>query len=163
MVLEFAGKSGVEHARSVDDGEVCQVLRDLRRRRKGEKRLFAYWDAGARRWHDVSAEEINEYLREISGDRMSAKDFRTWHGTVKAAEELAVEGAQPTAAKRKRAVAHAIKEVAEMLGNTPTVARASYVDPRVIDRYEKGDIADTDPSRSVEENEREVLELLSED
>ena len=163
MVLEFTGKSGVQHAAPVEDGEVCQVLRDLRRRRSGERRLFAYWDPAARRWREVTAEEINEYLREISGEQMSAKDFRTWHGTVKAAEELAAEGPQPTKAKRKKAVSKAMKEVAELLGNTPTVARASYVDPRVIERYEEGKVADVDPDAPREETEEEVLELLTED
>jgi DNA topoisomerase-1 len=162
VVLEFTGKSGVEHAHSIDDGEVCQVLRDLRRRRNGEKRLFAYWDGGARRWRDVTAEEINEYLREISGEQMSAKDFRTWQGTVKAAEQLAAEGPQPTRTKRRKAVSKAMKEVAELLGNTPTVARASYVDPRVIELYENGKTADVDPDAPHEENEEEVLELLGE-
>jgi DNA topoisomerase IB len=163
MVLEFTGKSGVQHAAPVEDGEVCQVLRDLRRRRAGERRLFAYWDGAARRWREVSADEINEYLREISGEQMSAKDFRTWHGTVKAAEELAAEGPQPTKAKRKKAVSKAMKEVADLLGNTPTVARASYVDPRVIERYEQGKVADVDPDAPREETEEEVLELLTED
>jgi DNA topoisomerase IB len=163
VVLEFTGKSGVEHANPVQDGEVCQVLRDLRRRRRGERRLFAYWDGAARRWREVSADEINEYLREISGEQMTAKDFRTWHGTVRAAEELAAEGPQPTQAKRKKAVAKAMKEVADMLGNTPTVARASYVDPRVIELYHEGKVADVDPDTPHEEAEEEVLELLSED
>ena len=163
VILEFPGKSGVEHANPVDDGEVCQVLRDLRRRRKGEKRLFAYWDPDLRRWREVTADEINEYLREISGEQMTAKDFRTWHGTVKAAEELAVQGPQPTKTKRKKAVSKAMKEVAELLGNTPTVARNSYVDPRVIELYEKGEVADVDPEAPREEKEEEVLELLAED
>jgi DNA topoisomerase IB len=160
VMLEFTGKSGVEHATSVDDGEVCQVLRDLRRRRKDAERLFAYWDAGARRWREIRAEDINEYLREISGEQMTAKDFRTWHGTVKAAEELAAVGPQPTRAKRKKAVSKAMKEVAELLGNTPTVARASYVDPRVIERYEDGEVADVE---SADDTEEAVLELLTED
>jgi DNA topoisomerase IB len=161
VILEFTGKSGIEHSHTVGDGEVCQVLRDLKRRRQGEKRLFAYWSA--KRWHVVSADEINEYLREVSGEEMTAKDFRTWHGTVKAAEELAEIGPQPTKAKRKKAVSKAMKEVAEMLGNTPTVARNSYVDPRVVERYHEGKVADVAPSDSKEETEEEVLELLSED
>jgi DNA topoisomerase IB len=161
VILEFTGKSGVQHNHTVGDGEVCQVLRDLKRRRKGEKRLFAYWSAN--RWHVVSADEINEYLREISGEEMTAKDFRTWHGTVKAAEELAEIGPQPTKAERKKAVSKAMKEVAELLGNTPTVARNSYVDPRVVELYHEGKVADVEPSDSKEETEEEVLELLSED
>jgi DNA topoisomerase IB len=92
---------------------------------------------------------INDYLGEISGERMTAKDFRTWHGTVKAAVELAEAGPQPTEAKRKKAVAHAMKEVAGLLGNTPAVARASYVDPRVIERYEDGETIARDTERAV--------------
>jgi DNA topoisomerase I len=163
MVLDFPGKSGVEHSHPVDDGEVCTVLRDLKRRRKGEKRLFAYWDPARRRWREVHADEINEYLREISGEDMTAKDFRTWHGTVKAAEELAAAGPQPTKAKQKKAVSHAMKQVAELLGNTPTVARNSYVDPRVVDLYQAGKVADVSPGDPREQAEEEVLELLSED
>jgi DNA topoisomerase IB len=160
VMLEFTGKSGVEHATAVEDGEVCQVLRDLKRRRAGADRLFAYWDPSSRRWRDVRADEINDYLREISGEQMTAKDFRTWHGTVKAAEELAEAGPQPTKAKRKKAVSKAMREVADLLGNTPTVARASYVDPRVIERFEQGKVADVDSDDSTEEA---VLELLTED
>ncbi|HET6534353.1 MAG TPA: DNA topoisomerase IB [Actinoplanes sp.] len=163
VILEFTGKSGVEHSHRVGDGEVCQVLRDLKRRRKGERRLFGYWDSGLRRWRTVAADEINEYLREISGEEMTAKDFRTWHGTVKAAEELAEIGPQPTRAKRKKAVSKAMKEVADMLGNTPTVARNSYVDPRVVELYEEGKVADVAEAETKEETEEEVLELLSED
>lgn len=156
VLLEFPGKSGVEHAGTVDDGEVCAVLKDLKRRRRGERRLFAYWDRAARRWQEVHAHTVNEYLKEISGEQMTAKDFRTWHGTVKAAAELAEAGPQPTRAKRTKAVAHAMKEVADLLGNTPAVARSAYVDPRVIDKFENG---------TVVENGREfgVRDLLDSD
>jgi DNA topoisomerase-1 len=156
VLLEFTGKSGVEHSASVGDGEVCSVLKDLKRRRRGRTRLFAYWNSSTRRWQEIHADTVNEYLREISGEQMTAKDFRTWHGTVKAAQELAAAGPQPTEAKRKKAVAHAMKEVAELLGNTPAVARASYVDPRVIEHYADGEVVE-------EGDEKEVLELLSED
>jgi DNA topoisomerase-1 len=152
-VLEFPGKSGVQHSATVGDGEVCEVLRELRRRRGGKERLFAWYDRSARRWQEVRADEINEYLRDISGEKMTAKDFRTWHGTVKAARELASIGPQPTKAKRKKAVSHAMKEVAELLGNTPTVARASYVDPRVIEKYEDGEVV-------ASGEEKEVRKLL---
>jgi DNA topoisomerase I len=161
MLLEFTGKSGVEHAAPVGDGEVCAVLRELKRRRRGEKRLFAHWDPHARRWREIDADDINAYLREISGEQMTAKDFRTWHGTVKAAAELAAAGPQPTENKRKKAVAHAIREVAGMLGNTPAVARSSYVDPRVVDLFEDGKVADVKPDTPRETAEREVLDLLT--
>jgi DNA topoisomerase-1 len=154
VLLEFTGKSGVEHTRSVGDGEVCAVLRDLKRRRRGEERLFAYWDRSRRTWREIRAGAINDYLREISGEQMTAKDFRTWHGTVKAAAELAATGPQPTAAKRRKAVAEALHEVADMLGNTPAVARSAYVDPRVIEHYRHGRTAGS---------EEELLDLLGDD
>ncbi|MEV4702707.1 DNA topoisomerase IB [Actinoplanes sp. NPDC049316] len=154
VVLEFVGKSGKEHARPVEDGEVCQVLRDLRKRRSGEERLFAYWDPAQKRWREVRADDVNEYLREISGTQMTTKDFRTWHGTVKAAGELAEAGPQKSRTARKKAVSHAMKEVAELLGNTPAVARASYVDPRVVEAYEEGETVD-------EPTEEAVLDMLA--
>ena len=154
VVLEFPGKSGVEHAAPVGDDEVGAVLTDLKRRRRGQDRLFAYWDPAARRWPLVHADMINDYLREITGEQMTAKDFRTWHGTLKAARELAAAGPQPTEPKRKKAVAHAMREVADLLGNTPAVARASYVDPRVIDLYTAGETV-------TEGSEAEVLDLLT--
>ncbi|MBG0561265.1 DNA topoisomerase IB [Actinoplanes aureus] len=163
VLLEFTGKSGISHSATVGDGEVCAVLRDLKRRRRGEERLFAYWDPARRRWQEIRADAINEYLREISGEQMTAKDFRTWHGTVKAAEALAEAGPQPTKAKRKKAVARAAREVAELLGNTPTVARNSYIDPRVIEHYEEGRVVDVPSDAPREQAEEEVLDLLSDD
>ena len=151
--LEFPGKSGVRHTAAVDDGEVRTVLRDLKRRRRGADRLFAYWDRSARRWREIHADDVNDYVREISGADMTAKDFRTWHGTVTAAAELARTGPQPTAGKRRKAVANAMREVADQLGNTPAVARSAYVDPRVVERYEGGEVAGKG-------TEKEVLRFL---
>ena len=162
VVLDFTGKSGVAHTTTVGAGEVCAVLKELKRRRTGEKRLFAWWDPKTRRWQEAHADEINEYLRDLTGEQMTAKVFRTWHGTVKAAEELAAAGPQPTASKRKKVVSHAMKEVADLLGNTPTVARNSYVDPRVVELYEQGKVADVDENQPQEKAEEQVLELLSE-
>ncbi|MDW5322396.1 DNA topoisomerase IB [Plantactinospora sp. KLBMP9567] len=136
VVLEFPAKGGVEQSRRVTDPDLCQVLRDLRRRRRGRDRLFGYW--ARRRWWDVRAEDVNEYLREASGTDMTAKDFRTWHATVLAATRLAAAGPRNSEAKRRRVVAGVMREVAELLGNTPAVARASYVDPRLLDLYRDG-------------------------
>ncbi|MFI5845228.1 DNA topoisomerase IB [Catenuloplanes sp. NPDC051500] len=151
--LCFTGKSGVEHCITIEDALVGAVLQGLKKRRHGAERLLAYWDPAARRWAEISADSINSYLREISHRRMTAKDFRTWHGTVSAAAALAAEGPRPTPAKRRRVVARAMKQVAAALGNTPAVARASYVDPRVVEHYEKG-------GEFVTGSEREVRELL---
>ncbi|MEE6262382.1 DNA topoisomerase IB [Plantactinospora sonchi] len=158
VVLEFPAKGGIEQRRRITDPEVCQVLRDLRRRHRGRERLFAYWQG--RRWHDVRAEEVNEYLREAGGCEMTAKDFRTWHATVLAATRLAATGPEPSATRRRRATAAVMREVADLLGNTPAVARASYVDPRLLDLYHAGrlaPLADVPPGPAAE---RAVLDLL---
>jgi DNA topoisomerase IB len=109
-----------------------------REQRDQEKhdRLLAY--RSGRSWHDVTATDINDYLREVSGGEFTAKDFRTWHATVLAAVGLAVSEGAGTAAARRRAIARVCQEVASYLGNTPAVARASYIDPRVIGLYEGG-------------------------
>jgi DNA topoisomerase IB len=161
QLLEFAGKSGVEHATAVEDPAVCAVLKDLRRHRRGEQRLFAYWDRSARRWHETRADEINAYLREIGGEQITAKDFRTWHGTVRAATELAGAGPERSLSRRKRVVAAAMRDTAELLGNTPAVARASYVDPRVVDLYHDGVVAEADPDAPPAAAERAVRRLLA--
>ena len=159
VVLAFPAKGGVEQVREVDDRAVCAVLRELRRRRRGADRLFGYWDG--RYWRQVRSDEINDYLRETSGGEMTAKDFRTWHATVVAAARLAVLGPERSAARAKRAVAGVMREVAEMLGNTPAVARASYVDPRVVDLYHDGLVARVRPGSSRARTERAVLDLLA--
>ena len=112
------------------DDQVCAVVRSLKRprRRRPTARL-----PERRRWHDVTATDINDYLREVSGGEFTAKDFRTWHATVLAAVGLAVSEGAVTAAARRRAIARVCQEVAGYLGNTPAVARASYIDPRVIE------------------------------
>ncbi|MEU5938087.1 DNA topoisomerase IB [Micromonospora sp. NPDC047548] len=160
VVFEFPAKGGIEQVRRIEDPELCQVLTNLRRRRRTEERLFGYWDG--RQWRDVRSDEVNEYLRDASGGEMTAKDFRTWHATVLAAIELATVGVQRSATARKRAVAGVMREVAELLGNTPTVARTSYVDPRVVDLYHDGVVAPVRPDTPKPEAERTVLELLKE-
>ena len=136
LVFHFEGKSGIEHHVEIDDPAAIESL-DVMRARRGGDQLLAYRDG--RSWRDLSSAQVNDYLRETTGDDYTAKDFRTWHATVLAAAALA-ESDEPgdTKASRKRAVSGAMKEVAEFLGNTPTLARNSYVDPRVVDAYEEG-------------------------
>ncbi|SIQ99147.1 DNA topoisomerase IB [Micromonospora avicenniae] len=160
VLFEFPAKGGIEQVRLIEDPELCRVLTNLRRRRRLAERLFGYWDG--RDWRDVRADEINEYLRDASGGEMTAKDFRTWHATVLAAIELATAEPARSATARKRAVAAVMREVAELLGNTPTVARTSYVDPRVVDLYHDGVVVTVDPGAPREKAERAVLELLEE-
>ena len=137
--FDYIGKSGKQQEQAIVDPAVFSVVRSLKLRRSCPEvdDLLVY--RSGKRWHNVTAGDINDYLREISGDDYTAKDFRTWHATVLAAVGLAVSvPAAESPAARKRAVARVVKEVASYLGNTPAVARASYIDPRVIARYEDG-------------------------
>lgn len=137
MVFRFVGKSGVEHEVEVDDPSAVAVLERLRRRRDESPRLLAYRAETA--WRDLTSAAVNGYLRDLFDGAVTAKDFRTWHATVIAAAALAnSEEPGDTAASRRRAVRAAVAEVAGYLGNTPTVARSSYIDPRVIDAYDAG-------------------------
>ena len=139
LSFEYTGKSGVHREQAVADEQVCAVVRSLKRRRSGGTEDLLVYRSGPR-WHNVTAADINDYLRDTAGGDYTAKDFRTWHATVLAAVGLAVSEAAATgsAAARKRAVARVVKEVSGYLGNTPAVARASYIDPRVIAMYEEG-------------------------
>jgi DNA topoisomerase-1 len=138
LVFDYPAKSGQRRIQSVVDPDAFEVVAALKRRRGGSPELLAYRDG--RRWRDLRSADINAYIKEVTGGDFSAKDFRTWNATVLAAVALAVSGPAAKRSKwaRKRAETRAIKEVARYLGNTPTVARASYVDPRVFDRFEGG-------------------------
>lgn len=137
LVFEYLAKGAKQREQAVAEDQVCAVVRSLRRRRDGGDQLLVY--RSGPRWHDVTAADINDYLREVSGGDYTAKDFRTWHATVLAAVGLAVsERAAGSEASRKRAIARVVREVADYLGNTPAVARASYIDPRIVEQYEKG-------------------------
>jgi DNA topoisomerase IB len=137
VTFDYVAKSGKRRIQSVVDPAVHDIVSQLKRRRSGGHELLAYKVDG--RWQDVKSAEINDFIREISGDDFTAKDFRTWSATVLAAVGVAVSvEAASSKTARKRAVARAMKEVAHYLGNTPAVCRSSYVDPRVIDRFEAG-------------------------
>ncbi len=138
LVFSFTGKSGISHSILIEDEAAVKALEKMRSRRDGSQRLLAHRDGGS--WKDLTAEDVNSYLAELFGGAMTAKDFRSWHATVIAAEVLALsEEDAATKTSRKRAVKQAATEVASYLGNTPTVARNSYIDPRVIDHYENGE------------------------
>ena len=137
IVFDYLAKSGVRRVQAVQDPPTVAVVTALRRRRSGGDHLLAYRDG--RRWHEVHSAQISDYLKGLIGDEYTAKDFRTWNATVLAAVSLAADGrvAQSKAA-RKRAMDGAVRGVAEVLGNTPAVARRAYIDPRVFDRYLSG-------------------------
>jgi DNA topoisomerase I len=135
--FDYPAKGTKRRVQSVVDPDALAVLVALNRRRSPDPQLLAYKQRG--RWVDVRSDDINAYIKESAGEAYSAKDFRTWHGTVLAAMALAV--AAPAARSKtsaKRAMSWAVKDVAQYLGNTPAVCRASYIDPRVFDRYRSG-------------------------
>jgi DNA topoisomerase-1 len=137
VVFDYRAKSGQRRVWSTVDPIMLEVIKSLKQRRSGGPELLAY--KNGRVWQDVKSSDINEYVREISGGDFTAKDFRTWGATVLAAVGLAASGyASGSVTARKRAIARSVKEVAHYLGNTPAVCRASYIDPRVFDRYRSG-------------------------
>jgi DNA topoisomerase I len=138
ITFDYPAKSGRRRVHSVVDREVHEIVAALKRRRGGRPELLAYKGDG--RWRDIRSDDINQYVKHVSGGDFTAKDFRTWNATVLAAVALAVSGPAAWASKtaRKRAITRAVKEVAHYLGNTPAVCRASYIDPRIFDRFESG-------------------------
>lgn len=163
LLFAFTGKSGVEHEIVIDDGPSLAAIADLRRRRGGFAELLAFKDG--RQWRRLTPDRVNAYVREVSGMEATAKDFRTWHATVLAAVALAGDGppaATRTARLRRRR--EAVREVADYLGNTPAIARNSYIDPKVLDLYDEGRTIPATRTRAVphrqEEIERAVLRLL---
>jgi DNA topoisomerase I len=137
VVFDYTAKSGKHRVQGIVDDNVRKVVRSLLDRDDPSKELLAYKDRDG--WHDVTSADINAYLRDVLGEDVSAKDFRTWHATVLTAVGLAVSTRAPTSeSARKRAVRRVVTEVSEYLGNTPTVCRSSYIDPRVIDLYDDG-------------------------
>jgi DNA topoisomerase I len=171
ITFDYPAKSGQRHVKSLVDEDVFAVVSELKRRRGGGEELLAFKDG--RRWRDVRSADINNYIKEVTGADYSAKDFRTWNATVLAAVALAVA---PVARRSKtatsRAITWAIKQVAHYLGNTPAVARSSYIDPRIFDRYRAGyTISGALPDVMAEElatmlhgpAEEAVLDLLEKD
>lgn len=140
VLLDFVGKGAVDWSSQTSDPDLAAAVRSLKRRGP-EARLLAWRDSAG--WHPLRAEEVNEYVRERTHGDFTAKDFRTLHGTIIAAKALAAHGPVPQAAAAKRAMADATRLTADALGNTPTVARANYIDPRVFDLFRAGRVLDT--------------------
>ena len=135
--FDYQAKGGKRQRHRVVDPEVYEAVELLKRRRGGGPELLAYKEG--RRWVDLRSADINAYVKEVAGGDFTAKDFRTWNATVIAAVALAVSGhAAEGSRSSARAVRRAVDEVARYLGNTPAVCRASYIDPRVFDRYDGG-------------------------
>lgn len=152
--LTFPGKSGQEWESEVRDPGLAVVVALLKRR--GPRARLLAWrdDAGA---HPVDAVDINDDIRDRTGGDFTAKDFRTLHGTASAAVALARIGPKVSASAQDRAIASAVRTTAELLGNTPAVARGSYIDPRLLDLYRDGVTIDPARAGSVESELRALL------
>jgi DNA topoisomerase I len=133
--FEFRGKSGIAHAVDLHDARLARIVKRCRDLPGYE--LFKYVDAGGQR-QAIGSADVNQYLHEIAGDAFTAKDFRTWAGTVLAARELAALATFRSAREAKRNIVHAVACVAKQLGNTAAVCRKSYIHPAILDAYIDG-------------------------
>lgn len=140
LVFSFVGKHHIAHRKVLVDEELANLMRDLKSL-GGARKLFHYLDANNKP-HAVKPSDINNYLKTATAAEFSAKDFRTWGGTLLAAVELSEIGAADNDKTLKKNIVKAIKKVAEQLGNTPTVCRSSYIHPTVLKSYEKGKVLD---------------------
>jgi DNA topoisomerase-1 len=135
--FSFRGKSGVNHEVDVDDRRVAKIVKKLQDLPGQE--LFQYLDKEGEK-HSVTSEDVNDYLREITGQDFTAKDFRTWAGTVLGAMALRAQDAFENETQAKKNVKDAISAIAKILGNTPAVCRKCYVHPAVLETYLDGDL-----------------------
>jgi DNA topoisomerase-1 len=151
--FSFRGKSGVDHSVAVDDlrlARIVQRCQDL----PGQE-IFQYLDAFGKR-KPISSDDVNDYLREASGRDITAKDFRTWGGTMVAAVALRAMGPATSRSEADRNILRALDAVAERLGNTRTVCRKYYVHPALLDAYQLGLTA---PHSAVQETRNARREL----
>jgi DNA topoisomerase-1 len=141
--FSFRGKSGVEHSIAVADPRLARIIQRCRSL-PGEE-LFQYRDTSGKR-HLISSDDVNDYLKEISGRDISAKDFRTWGGTMLAAMELRRLGLGASRRETERNILAAFDAVAERLGNTRAVCRKYYVHPALVDAYRMGETVAATPA-----------------
>lgn len=146
--FHFVGKSGVDHDILLRDARLARIIKDCQELPQQE--LFAYKDHDGKQ-HDVKSDDVNAYLKEISGEEFTAKDFRTWNATVLAAKALQEIEKFDSQAQAKKNVVRAVEEVAKRLGNTRSVCRKSYIHPAVIEAYLDGSLLDTLQQRATRE------------
>ncbi len=165
IIFDFVGKSGQKHLKKVTDKRLAKIVKQLDDLPGYE--IFQYVDEDDN-LHDIHSEDVNEYIKEIMGEEFSAKDFRTWGGTLLATAELAQMERPLSERERKMVVTMCVQKVAQRLGNTPAIARASYIDPRVIRAYLETNLLATlgqnlksaNHSSYLSHDERCVLHLL---
>lgn len=157
MRLKFNGKSGIAHERVVTDRKLAAVVR--RCRDVPGQHLFQYRDARGQP-RSITSTDVNDYIRRAAGGEFTAKDFRTWAGTVDAAARLAAEELPDSTKAAERVVVRVVREVATTLGNTPAVCRKSYIHPKVIDAFAEGALPIERSARRLGKDEVRVLRLL---
>ncbi len=136
LTFKFVGKSHIKHKFVLVDEELSQILKQLGTLGRSRK-LFKYIDDDGKE-HAIKPRELNNYIKELTSPEFSAKDLRTWGGTLLAAVELAEMENGSNKKERQKDIVKAVKKVADQLGNTPAVCRGSYIHPRVLSEYEKG-------------------------
>jgi DNA topoisomerase I len=159
--FSYTAKGGVMREVEIVDRPTADVVCELVKRpgKAGDDLLAYRLDDGE--WRDVTSDEINAFLKEISGAEITAKDFRTWNATVMMATALAEEPPPKSRTGRKKAVRQAYVKVSEQLGNTPAVCKASYVDPRVVDHFDNGEtIRDALDDAAAAEDDRTAQRVL---
>lgn len=167
VTFDFVGKSGKEHVKKIKDPQIARIIKQLDDLPGYE--IFRYVDSDGT-VHNLHAADVNAYIKQHMGDEFTAKDFRTWGGTLLATsavlEDELAEGASKTA--KQKAISEVVKRVAKRLGNTPAIARASYIDPRVFVAFEDGvslskvrkAMNTMQPKRYMSVDEQCVLRLL---
>ena len=165
-IFDFVGKSGQEHHKVVSDEQIAKIVKKLDDMPGYE--LFRYYDKKGQ-LHNLTSADVNDYIKSVMGEDYSAKDFRTWGGTLLAAVELARDTRPDTKTARKKAMTDCVKRVAKKLGNTPAIAKSSYIDPRVFETYENSDgitevyqtVKNMRPPKYISKDETLAMKLLS--
>ncbi|HEX8569558.1 MAG TPA: DNA topoisomerase IB [Caulobacteraceae bacterium] len=155
--FEFHGKSGIKHKSRISDRRLARVVKACQD--VPGQRLFQYVDDEGQS-QSIGSADVNAYLREITGEHFTAKDFRTWAGTIAAAKALALQPAPGSATEAKRLVTLCMKATAGLLGNTPAVCRSSYVHPAVLEAFTEHRLPPAFAEAEGDEYEQAVLEFL---
>lgn len=164
VTFNFVGKSGQEHHKKISDRQLAHIIKQLDDLPGYE--IFKYVDADGQT-HNLDSSDVNAYIKDCMGEAYSAKDFRTWGGTLLAAANLANLSYENDRRQRRKQVTSCIRRVARKLGNTPAVTRSSYIDPRVLHAFEDNELLKVKaavnklrPRKYMKPEERFVLHLL---
>src|SRR5205085_1253058 len=160
LKFSFRGKSGVRHEVDISDRRLAKIIRELQDL-PGQD-IFQYVDEEGQ-VRDIDSQDVNDYLREITGEDFTAKDFRTWAGTVLTAMALNAQEAFQNKTQAKKNIKDAISAVAKILGNTPAICRKCYVHPAVLETYLDGEMIEGLKQKTEETLERKVGDLKSEE